>query len=55
MQSLDRCGMDLPEQRILKSQILLAGVSFLVIGVATGQLPKIIEILGNILEAAIAG
>ena len=47
--------MDLPEQRILGSLLLLAGISFLAVGLATGQLTTIIEILSEILETAIAG
>ncbi len=47
--------MDLPEQRIFGSLILLVGISFLAVGLATGQLTTIIEILNEILEASIAG
>jgi len=47
--------MDLPEQRIVGSLLLLAGVSFLAVGLATGQLTTIIEIIAEILNAAIAG
>ena len=47
--------MDLPEQRILGSLILLAGVSFLAIGLYTGQLTTVIEILSEVLTTAIAG
>ncbi len=47
--------MDLPEQRILGSLVLLAGVSFLVIGLYTDQLTTVTEIIGNILKTAIAG
>ncbi len=47
--------MDLPEQRILGSLLLLAGITFLAVGVATGQLTTIIEILSKIFGAAIAG
>ena len=47
--------MDLSEQRIVGSLILLAGVSFLAVGLATGQLSTIIEILGELLTTAIAG
>jgi hypothetical protein len=47
--------MDLPEQRIIGSLLLLAGISFLAVGLATGQLTTIIEILGEVLTAAIAG
>jgi hypothetical protein len=47
--------MELPEQRILGSLILLAGISFLAIGLATNQLTIVTEIIGNILKTAIAG
>ena len=47
--------MDLPEQRILGSLLLLAGVSFLAVGLYTDQLTTVIEILGEILKTAIAG
>ena len=47
--------MDLPEQRILGSLILLAGVSFLSVGLYTDQLTTVTEIIGNILKTAIAG
>jgi len=47
--------MNLPEQRILGSLILLAGVSFLAIGLATNQLTTVIEIISEVLKAAIAG
>jgi len=47
--------MDLPEQRILGSLLLLSGITFLVVGLATGQLTTIIEILSEIFEASIAG
>jgi hypothetical protein len=47
--------MDLPEQRIIGSLLLLAGISFLAVGLATGQLTTIIEIIGEVLNAAITG
>jgi hypothetical protein len=47
--------MDLPEQRILGSLLLLAGVSFLAVGLYTGQLTTVTEILGEVLKTAIAG
>jgi len=47
--------MDLPEQRILGSLILLAGISFLAVGLYTDQLTTVTEIIGNILKTAIAG
>jgi hypothetical protein len=47
--------MDLPEQRILGSLILLAGISFLAVGLYTDQLTTVMEILGEVLKTAIAG
>jgi hypothetical protein len=47
--------MNLSEQRILGSLLLLAGVSFLAVGLATGQLTTVIEIIGEVLVAAITG
>jgi hypothetical protein len=47
--------MDLPEQRILGSLLLLAGVSFLAVELYTDQLTTVIEILGEILKTTIAG
>ncbi len=47
--------MNLPEQRIVGALILLAGVSFLAVGLYTGQLTTVIEIIGEVLNAAIAG
>jgi hypothetical protein len=47
--------MNLPEQRIIGSLILLAGISFLAVGLYTGQLTTVIEIIGEVLNAAIAG
>jgi len=47
--------MDLPEQRIVGSLLLLAGISFLAVGLATNQLTTVIEIIGQLLTTAIAG
>jgi hypothetical protein len=47
--------MDLSEQRIIGSLLLLAGISFLAVGLATDQLTTVIEIIGQVLNAAIAG
>jgi len=47
--------MDLPEQRIVGSLILLAGISCLTVGLATDQLTTVLEIIGEILNVAIAG
>jgi hypothetical protein len=47
--------MDLPEQRIIGSLILLAGISFLAVGLATDQITTVIEIISEVLNTAIAG
>jgi hypothetical protein len=47
--------MDLPEGRIINSLILLAGITFLAVGVATGQLTTLLQIISEVLGAAIAG
>lgn len=47
--------MELSEQRILGSLILLSGITFLAVGLATGQLTTILEILGEVFGTAIAG
>jgi uncharacterized membrane protein len=47
--------MELPEQRIIGSLILLAGISFLAVGLYEDQLTTILEIIGQMLNAAIAG
>jgi len=35
--------MDIPEQRVIGALLLLLGVSFLAVGVYTGQLEEIVE------------
>jgi hypothetical protein len=47
--------MDLSEQRIIGSLLLLAGISFLAVGLATNQLTTIVEIIGEVLNTAITG
>jgi hypothetical protein len=47
--------MDLPEQRIIGSLILLSGITFLAVGLATDQLTTIIEIISEVFKTAIAG
>jgi hypothetical protein len=47
--------MELPEKRIIGSLILLAGITFLAVGLATGQLTTVLEIISKIFETAIAG
>lgn len=47
--------MELPEQRIIGALILLAGVTFLAVGLYGKQLSVVLDIIGEVLEAAIAG
>lgn len=47
--------MDLPEKRVIGSLILLSGVTFLAVGLHTGQLTLVLERLKEIFETAIAG
>jgi len=37
--------MDVPERRVMGALLLLLGVSFLAVGVYTGQLDEIVEML----------
>jgi hypothetical protein len=47
--------MDLPEQRLIGSLLLLAATSFLAVGLYEEQLTTVLEIIGIVLNAAIAG
>jgi hypothetical protein len=47
--------MDLPAQRILGSLLLLAAISFLAVGLYEEQLTTVLEIIGEVINAAIAG
>jgi hypothetical protein len=47
--------MDLPEKRIIGSLLLLSGLTFLAIGLHTGQLTSVLERLKAIFDTAIAG
>lgn len=47
--------MDLPLRRIIGSLALLLGVTFLTVGLYTGQLDTVVQIMKRILEASIAG
>ncbi len=47
--------MDLPEQRIIGSLLLLAGATFLAIGIYEDQLTTVLEIIGRVINSAIAG
>jgi len=47
--------MDVPMRRVIGSLALLLGVTFLTIGLYTGQIDIVIQIVKRILEAAVAG
>jgi len=48
-------SMDVSMRRVIGSLLLLLGVSFLTIGLYSGQLDIVIDIVKRILEASIAG
>jgi len=43
--------MDIPERRIIGALLLLLGVSFLAVGIYTGQLNAIVEMLKKVFSA----
>ncbi len=47
--------MDVPMRRVIGSLILLLGVTMLAIGLHSGQLDTVIQIVKRVLEAAVAG
>jgi len=47
--------MDLLEKRVIGSLLLLSGLTFLTMGLYTGQLESVLELLKKIFETAIAG
>mgnify|MGYP000049650236 CR=1 FL=1 len=47
--------MDLPMKRVIGSLILLLGVTMLAIGLHSGQLDTIMQIIKRVLEASVAG
>jgi hypothetical protein len=47
--------MELPQQRLIGSLILLLGVSFFVLALQSNQLSTVLDIVKRILEAAVAG
>jgi hypothetical protein len=47
--------MDVPVRRVIGSLILLVGVSLFAIGLHSGQLDAVMQIVKRILEAAVAG
>ena len=47
--------MDVSLRRLIGSLILLLGITFLTVGLYTGQLHTVMEIVRRILEASVAG
>lgn len=45
--------MEIPESRVIGALLLLLGVSFLAVGIYTGQLDSLIEMLKTAFRAAI--
>jgi hypothetical protein len=43
--------MDIPQRRVIGALILLLGVSFLAVGVYTGQLDAVVEMLKKVFTA----
>jgi hypothetical protein len=44
--------MDIPQRRVIGALILLLGVSFLAVGIYTGQLNAIVEMLKKIFSVS---
>ena len=47
--------MDPSEKRVIGSLLLLLGLTFLVLGLYTGQLTYIMDVMKEIFETAVAG
>ena len=47
--------MDPSEKRVIGSLLLLSGLTFLVVGLYTGQLDYIMDVMKKIFETAVAG
>jgi len=47
--------MDVSLRRVIGSLTLLLGITFLTIGLYTGQLDTVLQIVRRILEASVAG
>ncbi len=47
--------MDPSEKRVIGSLLLLSGLTFLVVGLYTGQLDYIMDVMMRIFETAVAG
>jgi len=47
--------LDTSQKRVIGSLLLLSGVTFFVVGLYSGQLNTVLEIVRKIFEAAVAG
>jgi len=47
--------LDTSQRRVIGSLLLLLGVTFLVAGLYSGQLPRVFDIVRKVFEAAVAG
>ena len=47
--------MDPSEKRVIGSLLLLSGLTFLVVGLYTGQLDYIMDVMKRIFETAVGG
>lgn len=47
--------MDQSEKRVIGSLLLLSGLTFIVVGLYSGQLDYILELVTSIFETAVAG
>ena len=47
--------MDPSEKRVIGSLLLLSGLTFLIVGLYTGQLDYIMDVMKRIFETAVAG
>lgn len=47
--------MDLSERRVIGSLLLLSGLTCLILGLYTGQLSYVLELVKKIFETAVAG
>ena len=47
--------MDVSLRRVIGSLILLLGITFLTVGLYTGQLDTVVQVVKRVLEASVAG
>jgi len=47
--------MDLSERRVIGSLLLLLGITFLTLGLYTGQLERVLRMVKEVFETSLAG